>query len=248
MVRAVIFPQDRMAKIFIALPAFGRQNFTPTTSSLMGLARALLRDGHDFYFSTLSNSTIDELRNAMTTVWYDAVPDSEWMAQVDADMDFEPELITDMLKFGKPLMGCLYPKKTYPLDFVGRGVKGPARVIDGFMEMAGIGFGVTMIHRSCITMMLESGQARSDEKIDRHTAGDILKGYGSKRIIRAFDPLEDETGRLSDDMSFCRRYRNSGGEVWAATHHRITHVGQHGYTGRYADRWDKQQASDAAAA
>ena len=235
--------EARLAKIFIALPAFGRQNYTPTTASLMQLSQALHAAGHSFYFSTLSNSTIDELRNAMLTIWYDKTTDADWMLQVDADMDFEAQLVLDQLKFDRPLMGCRYPRKTYPVGFVGRELNTPARVIDGFMEMDLIGFGVTMIHRSCVKTLLDSGQARSDEKIERHTAGDILKSYGLTRIIRAFDKIEDENGMLSEDMSFCRRYRNAGGEVWAATHHRITHVGPHGYIGRYADRWDRERVA-----
>ena len=41
--------------------------------------------------------------------------------------------------------------------------------------------------------------------------------------------------RLSEDYSFCHRWRQCGGEVWANISHPITHVGLHRYAGRYQD-------------
>lgn len=222
--------------VFIAMPAFGRINSTETTMSLMSLPPALASRGISYCFSTQSYPDIDELRNMMLTLWFDRLPQCTHMLMVDADMGFEPELVLDMFAFDKPLVGCLYPKKTNPIDFVGRGASGHPRLDRGFMEVEGVGFGVTLIRRDCLEAMLAQGAALSDDRIATHAAGPLLKDWGVTRLIRAFDKIEVPTGRLSEDLSFCRRHRDCGGTVWAAAHHRITHVGPYGFSGRFLDR------------
>lgn len=230
--------------VFIALPAFGQTCTTHTTFSLMALAKVLLANGYDYYFSDYSYPDIAESRNCLTTIWYDR-SEAEWMLQVDADMKAEPSLVLDMLAFGKPLTGALYPKKTYPLQFVGSWGKSP-RVEGGFMQVDRIGFGVALIHRSAITSMLESGEAKS--VTPKGDVGDrLLKDFNLTRVIKAFTKVETDGAELSEDYSFCHRHARSGGEVWANIDHRIIHVGQHGYSGRFADVLGAQKQAESAA-
>jgi hypothetical protein len=221
-------------KVFIALPAFGQTNCSATTFSLMATAKALLNSGVDYYFSDYSFPDIGESRNLLTTIWHDRT-DADWMLQIDADMKWGPALITDMLAFNQPLTGIVTPKKRYPIEWAATFRDGEPNIDRGFLEVDAIGFGITLIHRSCVQTMLESGEAKSDERVSTHGAAQMLAAYGIKRIIRAFDGIETETGKLSEDLSFCRRHKNCGGKVWAATHHEITHMGLHPFTGRFSD-------------
>lgn len=193
-----------------------------------------MQNGHDYYFCDQSLPDIPELRNMLATLWYDRT-DAEWFLGVDADMAFYPELILDMLKFGKPLMGCFYPKRTLPISFVGKPLPGEQRREGGFLEVEAVGGGVLMFNRECIKMLLDSGQAVSDTALSHHVSRDHLASWGVNRIIRAFDKIKTDRGEISEDYSFCRRYRNAGGEVWACTAHSITHVGPYGYTARYQE-------------
>lgn len=205
---------------------------TGTTFSLMALAKALLHSGRDYYFTNWAFPDVAESRNVLTTMWFDKT-DAEWMLQIDADMAFPPQLVIDMLAFGQPVTGCLYPKKKYPLEYVGYWNERPP-IRDGFMKVEGIGFGVTLIHRSAVAKMLEAGAAQSDER-DGDVAGHLLADLGLTRLIRAFDRIDTDRGRLSEDYSFCERHRQCGGEVWASIAHQITHIGLNGFAGRFAD-------------
>lgn len=198
----------------------------------MALAKALIASGREYYFGSQSFPDIAELRNIFLSLWFDRIGASHILF-VDADMDFEPRLVLDMLDFNKPLVGCLYPKRTLPIEFVGRPMKGIPNTDGQFLEMEGIGFGVTLIRRDCVQAMIDSGSVASDYRLDTHVSGPMLKEQGMTRIIRAFDKIETETGTMSEDISFCHRYRDSGGQVWAATGHKITHVGQYGFSGQY---------------
>lgn len=221
-------------KVFICLPAFGRINHAETTMSLMELARALHSAGYEYYFTTQSYPDIGELRDMMLTLWYDRIPDAQHCLMIDADMGFPAQLVLDMLEFGEPLVGCVYPKKTYPISYVGRLLPGGEKR-RGFLEMQDIGFGVTLIRRDCVRDILDCQKARSEHRIDAFTYGQMLRQWGVRRLIKAFDRIETESGFMTEDYSFCARHRAAGGRVWAATHHPITHVGSHGYTGRFSD-------------
>lgn len=222
--------------MFIALPAFGQINTTTTTSSIVALLQAFRAKGIRDYFATMSFPDIVDLRNMLLTIWYDRVPQSTHCLMIDADMGFPPELVLDQLDFDKPLVGCLYPKRRNPIDFVGRGKLGHPNLDRGFIEVEGIGFGVTLIRRDCVDALLEAKQAHPDGRLAQHVCGAMLKENGCERIIQAFNRIEVETGVLSEDISFCKRHRDAGGQVWAAAHHPITHVGPCGYTGRFLDR------------
>lgn len=217
--------------MFIALPAFGQINCAQTTFSLMALAKALIHSGRDYYFSDYSFPDIAESRNALTSIWYDKT-NAEWMLHVDADMSFSPQLIIDMLEFGKPLTGVLAPKKRHPIEFVGSWKAG-AKIQNGFMQMDGIGFGIALIHRSVIHDMLETNVAESDPR---------AQDFGLDRIIRAFDIIKVDGRRLPEDKSFCHRYKQCGGEVWANISHRIGHVGLTEFAGRFADHLAEEAA------
>lgn len=222
-------------KVFLCLPAFGRVVQADTTASLVRLSGALAMRGIEPVFTTHSYPDIAELRNQMLTLWYDRISEARYCLMVDADMGFEPQLVLDMLDWDQQLTGCLYPKKTYPVSYVGRLLDEPRDVHDGFLEVQSIGFGVTLIRRDCVEAILATGNAISDTRIDAFTYGPMLREWGVSRLIRAFDEIETEQGRMTEDYSFCARHRAAGGKVYAATHHRITHVGPHGYSGCFAE-------------
>lgn len=226
-----------MAKVFICLPAFGQVNSSFTTGSLVALTRFLAERGEFYGFAQKSYPDIADLRAIFLTTWFDGT-DASHLLFVDADMQFEPQLVLDMLAFDKQLVGTLYPKRTLPISWVGSALEGDQVVENGFLKVEGIGFGVTLIRRDCVEAMIAAGNCEVDEALTDCVAGRSLKDQGFKRMIRAFEEIRLPGRRLSEDFSFCHRHRQSGGEVWAAIHHNVTHIGGFGYKGRFADNID----------
>lgn len=224
-----------LKSVFIALPAFGRVNCSETTSSLMALSRLLLKKGWDFNFCTQSYPNIADVRNLFATIWYDLTQDSHLLF-VDADMSFEPKMVLDMLESEKPLVGCMYPKKTLPIEFVGKLKPSELKIENGFLEVEALGAGVLLIRRDCMTAIVESDPVLSDTNLSYYTYRDVLAKLGAFRVIRAFEEIHGETGKISEDYSFCRRYKDAGGECWASIDHPVTHVGPYGFTGKFRDR------------
>lgn len=228
-----------MKSVFIALPAFGHTNSSKTTASLMALAKVLLANGYDYYFVDQSLPDIVDLRNILTTIWYDKTK-ADHLLFVDADMAFEPQLVMDMLAFDKPVVGALYPQKRLPIRFVAKLHDSRPLPVNNHLQVDGVGGGVLLVRRGCLDSLLESGAAKSDDRIAFHASGSTLQKLGVTRMIRAFDKIETERGALSEDYSFCRRYVDIGGEIWANIGHPITHIGDYGYTGRFADVMERR--------
>jgi hypothetical protein len=223
--------------VFLCLPAFGQVNTSFTTGSLVSTTRFLAERGQFYGFAQKSFPDICDLRAIFLTTWFDGT-DASHLLFVDHDMQFEPQLVLDMLAFDKPLVGTLYPKRTLPISWVGSALDGPQEVENGFMKVEGVGFGVTLIRRDCVEAMIAGGHTEVDEYLDDCVAGRELKRQGFKRMIRAFEKVRLPGRRLSEDFSFCHRHRQAGGDVWAAIHHKVTHIGDFGYTGRFADSID----------
>jgi hypothetical protein len=222
-------------KIFIALPAFGQQVNSQTTASIVALTKELAERQMFGGFSSISFPDIADLRNVFLSVWYDTM-DASHILMVDADMQFEPALVRDMILADKPLVGCIYPKKRLPIGWVGSALTPPAEPEGNLLELEGIGFGVTLIRRDCIDSMISSGTVEVEDE-PTGVAAEMVQAHGGKRMIHAFDLIRDGKRRLSEDFSFCKRHRDSGGKVYAVINQVLTHLGLYQFSSRYSDMY-----------
>ena len=243
-----------MTKILVATPAYGEMFYTPYVSSVIRLQRLMTRNKWDMTFASIAYADITESRNFLLTHWYDKT-DATHLLFIDADMGYDPKLVADMVGLRKPMVGVIAPRRQIDLnrlaalaakgekaeraiarshDFLVRPVQrvGKPRIVNGFMEVEGCGAGIMLIERACVKTMLEKLPELSDASAKKTSP--LAKNLD--RLIRAFEPLTVKGARLSEDYSFCHRWRTScGGEVWANISHPITHVGLHRYAGRYQD-------------
>jgi hypothetical protein len=170
-------------------------------------------------------------------------------------MGFEPQQIMDMVAFDMPVVGAVYPKRNIDLRRVAKHAaesvpadlaiaraqqyvfrpprgKGEWKRQDGFLEVEACGAGILLIQRSCIETVLRLMPDISDTTAKKTSP--IAKELD--RLIRAFDILHIDGSRLSEDYSFCHRWKHlCAGEIWASIAHEIVHIGLHQFKGRYAD-------------
>lgn len=225
-----------LPKVFVSLPAYGQTLCSGTHTTLLALQREFIKHGVDGGHGTLSYPDIVEIRNIFLTIWYDKIASSHMLFS-DSDMSFPPQLVIDMLGFNQPLVGALCPKKKLPIEFAGRAKVGDVRLINGHMEVAGVGGAIMLIRRDVVEKMLERFPEISDTiTVKNHAARDILESQGVKRMIRAFDPVVIDGEKFSEDLSFCHRWTMCGGEVWANIMHPVTHIGLYEFTGCYYEQ------------
>ena len=243
-----------MTKILIATPAYGEMFYTPYVRSIVRLQRQLMRNKWDTLFASIAYADIVESRSFLLTHWYDKT-DATHLLFIDADMGYEPQLIVDMVQLRKPVVGVIYPKRQIDLnrlaelaakgentgraiarshDFLFRPLKraGKPQIFNGFMEVEACGTGIMLIERDGLKTMLEKLPELSDTGAKKKSP--LAKNLD--RLIRAFDIVTVDGDRLSEDYSFCHRWRqNCGGEIWANISHQVTHLGLQRFVGRYAD-------------
>jgi hypothetical protein len=223
--------------IFVAVPGFGQIISSTTFLATHALRQHLASKGIGGGITTLSFPDIAELRSMFLTVWYDTMKQSTHILFIDSDMGFAPELVTDMLVFNEPLVGTVYPQRKLPLSWAGSGTGASMTERRGdHMLVEGVGFGCTLIRRDLVTKMIEKFPELIDTRLQLHPAGETLRQTGTNRLLRFFEKLDlPERGLVSEDLSFCLRWKECGGQVWANIGHRMSHVGPYDYAGRYLD-------------
>jgi len=222
-----------LVKLFIASPCYALQMNAQTAASLVALTKVLTECGIPVSFTAQSQPDIVDLRNAIATIWYECL-DATHLLFVDADMQFEPDLVLDMLAADKPLIGAIYPKKRLPIEWVGSALTPPAEPEGNLLEVEGLGCGVMLIRRDCIDLIISSGNVEIDND-PKGVVGGLVRSMGATRALHLFDRINDDGRRLSEDLSFCKRVRDSGGKVYAIINHTVTHLGLFQYTARYSD-------------
>lgn len=147
---------------------------------------------------------------------------------VDADVGFPAEAAFRLLSLRKEVAGGVYPKRAQApgglldleVDLLPGEPEAPVR------RVAAIGAGFLMITRGAAERMT-SGYPQLKARL-----GDVA-GSRAPEAAMVFDPLIDPvTGDyLADHQAFCRRWRDLGGEVWAAFDLGLTHIGVAELTG-----------------
>jgi hypothetical protein len=226
-----------MTKLFVFVPAFGRQITSSTFEATHLLMAALFAKGIEANIGTFSWPDIEEVRNFALTYWYDAMPaEFTHMLFVDADVGFEANMVLDMIAFGEPVVGATYPKKTLPISWVGSGLPDHNQR-GGFLEVEGLGFGCVLIRRDAIPPMIE----RFPEKIYPTIPLPQIAPPGMHRTLGFFDCMRVPEGKVSEDIAFCKRYRETGGKVWMSTAYTTSHEGSY----LFADCFARSRAATA---
>jgi hypothetical protein len=168
---------------------------------------------------------------------------------VDADIGFEPEQVFSLLEFDHDVAGAIYPVKSLNWDAVrAQAVAGaddllagalgyvidyddPANIkaIGGFARVRHLGTGFMMIKRRVFALM---AQRYPEFKFaNLQAVRDFSLGETHRHAF--FDCMIDrETDTyLSEDFTFCRRWTDMGGEIWADLNSKLTHVGRFEYRG-----------------
>ena len=121
--------------------------------------------------------------------------DATHLMFVDADIKFNPTDVVKLLTHDKDIVGGIYPQKTLPPKMVVNTIDNGKRE-GNLIEVGTIGTGFMLIKRI------------NNNQYD------------------FFQCTIDSRGRyLTEDWSFCRRWRQVGGEVWADLDIALEHVG-----------------------
>ena len=217
--------RDRMTVMF-GLPTYTGRLHVATMQMLMGEAQALKHMGHKVLFEDrCGGADIAAGRNAMLACFLSS--DATHLFMVDDDVNCARNGILRLLSYGEDFVAAVYPKREEPIRVTLKyieGQDGPISHPSGLIEVGGVPGGFICISRRCARKMV---RAYADMEY-------ICNMAPNGRAWAVFDPYwyEDALGRhrLSEDFSFCRRWRDIGGSVLVDPDIPMGHVGHKEYT------------------
>lgn len=173
---------------------------------------------------------------------------------VDADIGFEPEQLMRLLRAGRDVAAAFYPLKSVdwealparavagePLRAAGLSYVGTLlpeterRTEGGFATASYAGTGFMLATRAALQRMAAAHPELRFTGV--HARPGRLPASGN--LYALFDCLIDpgSGAYLSEDYSFCRRWRALGGEIWIDCESRLIHTGADDYAGDAAARF-----------
>jgi hypothetical protein len=245
--------------ILAAVPSHSNSMIIEGTETLLGLQEIALRRGGSFRFCYYSGATVSLVRNAIVARFLES--DAELLLMLDADQAMHPETIERMIDFNKLMVGCLIPKRFYnwsqvrlptdevdinrivyqALDFAGHlesDEEGRVPLVDGFARAVHVGAGALLLRREALERLMTHYPELEGRGFGPDAYPKLTHNWGF------FNPLENENGvPLSEDLSFSRRWRAAGGEIWADVTSPIAHVGRWPFEGSYLEFLNAFQSS-----
>ena len=240
--------------IVVCTPCFGglvTQGYMLSTINLLLLGNHV---GFNVTVDMLGNdSLVTRSRNTLVAQFLDRA-DATHLLFVDADIGFQPAQVLRMVGFGQDVVAGMYPLKmrewsaeaidrvrcrepleTAPLRYVGLPRESEGRQMrDGFISAEYAGTGFLLIRRAALLRMMEAYP-----ELEFAAAHDRAVHNPSRHRYALFDcMIEPETRHyLSEDYTFCRRWRDIGGQIWLDTQGALTHTGSHDFVGNPALRF-----------
>jgi coenzyme F420-reducing hydrogenase alpha subunit len=250
-------PNNKPPKIFIATPMFGGSANYMYMISLINLLTKLGQNGiHSMFEIAANESLITKARNILVEGFLKS--DATHMLFLDADLGFDPDDVLKMIQANKDLIGGQYAKKKINWDVVKRVVAGVPDIpphainaviaestfrpigdqisfrLDEPVEVESIATGMMLIRREVFEKMAKELPeieiiSGGSETMDPKTMTRITDPH--RKAHAYFDVSIDPVSKAytSEDFTFCKRWRQIGGQVFLAPWTRTVHVGTYEY-------------------
>ncbi len=204
-------------KIHFMTPCYGGQITEVCFSSYLQWTILALQNNLDFQIDTLSNeSNVNRARNSCAAKFLSG--DATHLMFVDADIQFNATDIVKLVGHDKDIVGGIYPQKTLPPKMVVNTLDN-AKTEGDLIEVGTLGTGFMLVKRTVFEQMIKAGATPYGDDIG-------LSDVENNNQYDFFNCTIDSNGRyLTEDWSFCRKWRELGGEIWADTTVALAHVG-----------------------
>tara|TARA_R110001632_G_scaffold10463_4_gene38738 strand:- start:1191 stop:1994 length:804 start_codon:yes stop_codon:yes gene_type:complete len=225
-------PEIKHHKIFVATPAFGHQAYINYVNGL--LATVVAQPPKDLSYSFqfhihAGGALISYARNECVRNFLKS--DCTKMLFIDADIGFGPEDFWRLLRKDVEFSMSPYITKAlndvkdsrFILSFGDQNLKVDE---DGFVKVTSGPAGFMMLDRSVFDKM----KVAYPECRTKMVALQDGKAVSLDNYTTFFDCLVDEDlGSLGEDISFCKRWTEMGGEIYCDTKASLTHYGIHSF-------------------
>jgi len=222
-----------MKNVMIAMPCYSAKVHFPTMRAILLDAINIIGRGDKFSIAEdIGNSDIAGSRGALFGAFVRSKADT--LVFIDDDIFWTPGSLIKLIDQPVDVVGGIYPKKRDPLEWPFKiGIKDEYRVDPktGLMEVIGLPGGFMKISRNCAEKMIEAYPRQTLRSVSENT-----------QFWPLFDPYQTPDGnRLSEDFSFCQRWIDIGGQVWADFEIEMGHIGYKSFVGTVGKHLREQE-------
>jgi len=246
---------DPKIKLFVATPVHSECSIH-YTQSLLELQKECWKKKIGVRFHLMKSSLVTQGRNMCVSAFLES--DSTHLLFIDSDISFNAGAAERLVACDKDIISIPYPLKDMKWDkalkLFGEGKLKTAKDIrnkafyrypmkvpdnnaikikDGIIEVTHSPTGFMLIKRKVFDKMIKK---YPHLRIDQDQ---VINGKNERlpHMWNFFDTQFDQEKHtyLGEDFAFCKRWKDIGGKCYAWIFDYITHVGEHQYTGRFAD-------------
>ena len=215
-------------RIFIAVPAYDGKVCSSTLLCLDRAHEECISNGWQLgVFIQSSEALICKARDIMVAQFLSNA-DHTALLFVDADVAWKRGSFTRLMKHDEDFVAGAYPMRRDPEDYAIRALPDGAfnrRASDGLIEVAGCPTGFMRLRRSVLERCVEH---RKDIWYE-------IKDLPGLRIHSLFHTPIIDHQMWSEDIAFCRMWREIGGKVFVDPDLVMYHVGQKMFSGCLSD-------------
>jgi hypothetical protein len=235
--------------VLICLPTYSEEVHINFAFSLLNVTRALTDSGSTFETLHVASSHIIRARNFFANYFLER-PEFTHLLFLDTDMQFPPEAVMKLLAADKQVAGVAYPYRRISLErqigvtdsgltmrewlekhsdytvAIRRAADGTANIVNGFVEADHVGTGIFLAQRGAFEAAKPFAECFGPPSQYRSS-------LPSGKFYGFFETLHENGIYLSEDVSFCRRARMGGCEVWALLDQTVVHYGASEVSGQY---------------
>jgi len=242
--------------VVVGTPCYGRVVTDLYAASLLKLQMACVQREIQLQVHMLGSDALITRARQNIVADFLANQAATHLVFIDADIGFEPDQFFRLIDSGRDMAAAIYPIKSLdwqkisdaavtgrtPLNSVALSYMieftDPENIQseNGFTRVKYAGTGFLMIHRHVLLAMMEHYPElhyTNDHKPNDKLGGSYWRSALFNCII---DPASGTY--LSEDFSFCKRWTDMGGEIWADLESRLTHVGAMSFQGDVATQFE----------
>lgn len=242
-------------KILVALPCYGGVCNSQFMLAMTGISAISAVKDYKVVFQVVDNeSIINKARNTLVASFLQDKSFTHIMF-IDSDIDFNPLDFFKLILRDKDIVAGSYPKKSLNWDSVKQAAVPEATIDDLKHASVSYTFGIKDSDGKYSTVVDirpdENGLAQVDnaptgfmlikrnvfEKMIEKDPDDwyLEEKLQGARAHNFFKCHIDKTNRLyiGEDWTFCKDWKEMGGEVWIDFTVKLKHIGSYSYEGRF---------------
>lgn len=262
-----------MVNVLIATPCYGGMLCHTYLHAVIKMKELLAKYGIQCTLHTIAKESLITRGRGYFVSLFLTLKDFTHLFFIDSDISFEPESVIRMIMSDKDIIAGIYPKKNVDFKKIvetydnavknGQTTVLPQSTFDycinlethnnivvtnGIMEALYVGTGFMMIKRNVIEKMVE---AFPETKYANDVEGYFMPNQQNKdNFYMLFDCIIDPESKryLSEDFTFCYRWRQLGGKIHVDVNCDLTHSGIFDWIGSFKTIFSAQPPPEPAPA